>query len=236
MPAHDRSRLLLQLQRADQECDHLAQRLPQIESALSDRSPLDTARAAFAAADAALHAQRDELQQREFDLAQIEGKHLSHESQLFGGRGAPRDLENLRKDVEHLRQQRGEAEEQVLVAMEAVEEATKLREERQRDAARIEAEVARTREQMAAERAQVEAQLERAKRDRDALDAQVDAADRSLYQRLRARVGGLAVAEAIQGRCTGCRIALPATEFQRARRGVDLVQCSSCGRILHVAP
>jgi hypothetical protein len=45
---------------------------------------------------------------------------------------------------------------------------------------------------------------------------------------------GQAVAKVEQGLCRGCRISLPTAELQRARSG-NLVQCSSCGRLLFLA-
>ena len=67
------------------------------------------------------------------------------------------------------------------------------------------------------------------------LAARLDAASLELYQALRRKRQGRAVAKVEQGMCQGCRIALPMSELQRARLGQELVQCSSCERILYVS-
>jgi len=66
---------------------------------------------------------------------------------------------------------------------------------------------------------------------------QLDGMDRaalSLYQTLRERRQGAAVAVVERGLCQGCRITLPMSILQKARSGLGLVQCVSCERILVV--
>ena len=62
----------------------------------------------------------------------------------------------------------------------------------------------------------------------------VDAESMRLYQLLRERHRGQAVAGVERGMCQGCRIALPMSLVQKARSGGGLVQCVSCERILLV--
>ena len=65
--------------------------------------------------------------------------------------------------------------------------------------------------------------------------ALVDANLLALYDRLRANRQGQAVAKVAGGACQGCRISLPVNLVQRARAGNEIVQCSSCERILFVS-
>lgn len=55
-----------------------------------------------------------------------------------------------------------------------------------------------------------------------------------VYERLRARLGGVGAARLVGPRCSGCHLTLPATELDRLRRGAPdaLVFCDQCGRIL----
>jgi predicted nucleic acid-binding Zn-ribbon protein len=56
----------------------------------------------------------------------------------------------------------------------------------------------------------------------------------ALYEQLRARLGGVAAAPLVNGRCGGCHLALPATEVARLRKepAETLVRCEQCERIL----
>lgn len=58
----------------------------------------------------------------------------------------------------------------------------------------------------------------------------------SAYDRIRKKWHGAAVAEATDGRCSGCQIVLRPQFFQDLRRGDQLMLCESCGRILYYHP
>ncbi|MHB8671421.1 MAG: zinc ribbon domain-containing protein, partial [Acidimicrobiales bacterium] len=54
------------------------------------------------------------------------------------------------------------------------------------------------------------------------------------YEALRARLDGVGAARLVHGTCSGCHLALPATELDRLRRQPPdaVVFCEQCGRIL----
>jgi predicted nucleic acid-binding Zn-ribbon protein len=56
------------------------------------------------------------------------------------------------------------------------------------------------------------------------------------YERLRKSRKGIAVAEAVDGRCTACNMALRLQFFQDLRRGDQVMYCESCGRMLYYNP
>jgi len=101
-----------------------------------------------------------------------------------------------------------------------------------------------------AEKADVEAEKQQA-RDRTAVDqkaAQELQAERagvvkeitpSVYQRYeRVRKGrrGVAVAEAIEGRCSACNMVIRLQFFQDLKKGDQVMSCESCTRILYYNP
>ena len=58
----------------------------------------------------------------------------------------------------------------------------------------------------------------------------------SQYERIRKKWHGSAVAEVVDSRCTGCNIALRPQFVQEVRRGDEVLQCESCGRLLFYNP
>lgn len=56
------------------------------------------------------------------------------------------------------------------------------------------------------------------------------------YERIRKRRKGIAVAEAVDGRCNACQMALRLQFFQDLRRGDQVMFCESCGRLLFYNP
>jgi predicted nucleic acid-binding Zn-ribbon protein len=87
---------------------------------------------------------------------------------------------------------------------------------------------------LSAEQSRLQSELNQTEQKREKLAKKVEQSMLQLYDTLRANKQGKAVARIEQGRCQGCRIALPMSEIQRARIGEELVQCSSCGRILYL--
>ena len=82
---------------------------------------------------------------------------------------------------------------------------------------------------------QLEAEIAGLERRRTEQAAEIEAGLLRLYDRLIEIRQGRAVAKVEGGACQGCRISLPMNLIQRARAGTDIVQCSSCERILYVS-
>lgn len=103
-----------------------------------------------------------------------------------------------------------------------------LKEEKQQ----VESEKAKARERTTADAEQV-ARLEH---ERKSVVALLKPQVLSAYDRIRKKWHGAAVAEATDGRCSGCQIVLRPQFFQDLRRGDQLMLCESCGRILYYHP
>jgi uncharacterized protein len=59
----------------------------------------------------------------------------------------------------------------------------------------------------------------------------------SLYKRISARIrDGVAVAEARNGSCTACFMALRPQVMAEVRRGAEVITCDNCSRILYFVP
>jgi hypothetical protein len=56
------------------------------------------------------------------------------------------------------------------------------------------------------------------------------------YERVRKLRGGVAVAEAVDGRCAQCHMSLRLQFFQDLKRGNEVMHCESCSRILYYNP
>jgi len=57
-----------------------------------------------------------------------------------------------------------------------------------------------------------------------------------LYQRISKRIrDGVAVAEARNGACTACFMALRPQMMAEVRRGMEIITCDNCNRILYYA-
>ncbi len=100
------------------------------------------------------------------------------------------------------------------------------------------------------EKAQVEAQkedarkrtaedkaaLEKLQNDRKRAVAEINPGVYRKYETIRKHRRGLAVAEAAEGRCTACHMAMRLQFFQDLKKGDQVMTCESCGRILYYNP
>jgi predicted nucleic acid-binding Zn-ribbon protein len=80
----------------------------------------------------------------------------------------------------------------------------------------------------------LDGELARRAREREQTAGSVPVDLQSVYDRLRARLGGVAVARLVGNHCDGCHLTLPAVELDRVRHlpEGELVTCEQCGRIL----
>ena len=98
--------------------------------------------------------------------------------------------------------------------------------------ATIEAEWKASQTQMAADKLKNEGEYASLDGQRGARTKGMDASALGLYESLRTKKQGRAVARVERGICQGCRLTLPSHLNQRIRSGDTLIQCPSCERIL----
>jgi uncharacterized protein len=187
----------------------------------------------LAEAEAELDRWRGLQQERELAQQEIAGKLARAEKRLYSGEiRNPREVQGAERDVQQLRHQRDQAEDALLEALVAVEGATgdcaaraaavsELGAGWEAKQSRLRAEQARLKERVLAEQAR---QLSA----RRAVPPDM----LTLYDNLRPRRGGRAVAELDGDTCSACKVAAPPTMLEAARFGEELVYCGNCGRLL----
>jgi uncharacterized protein len=179
---------------------------------------------------------RQEAAERE--LKATEDRVAQVNTRLYGGTvTASRDLQAMAADVEGLRKRASELEDRVLALMEEREPFDRQVAEFDAQLAELEA---RQRDVLALLKdaeAEVEADIATLSAQRPKAAEAVPEQLLSTYERLRTRLGGVAVARLTGGRCDGCHLTLPAVELDRIRHesAGTLEYCEQCGRILVIA-
>lgn len=56
----------------------------------------------------------------------------------------------------------------------------------------------------------------------------------TIYDRVRLKSGGVAIAEVINSRCQACQITIRPQYMQDLRKGTELMRCEQCGRFLYI--
>ena len=229
-------RQLYELQEVDLEIDDKREQLAQVTSRIGDSQALAAARSALAAEEERLaeleRGQRDGERQTE----DMQAKVTALEEKLYGGRVAnPKELASIQEQVKHIRQHMKEQDDNTFDIMSKADDTERKMAALRNEAADIEREWRAEQAELSSEQAELTASLAALEQRREQMAARIEAATLELYHRLRQKRQGRAVAKLERGICQGCHIALPMSELQRARMGQELVQCSSCERILYVS-
>jgi predicted nucleic acid-binding Zn-ribbon protein len=192
----------------------------------------EQAKARVADAEQRLSTTEHERRDQEGEL-QLENERLSkYKKQLYQIK-TNQEYETMLHEIAGSEKRIGEIEERVLLAMEGVDETTRAVAESRRafqEASRV------CDEEEAALRAAWPRSSGRPRwrKPSGALAPAIDAATLARYEQIRARRGGVAVIEARQGTCQGCRVQLPPQLYNELFRGVEMLTCQSCQRILYV--
>jgi uncharacterized protein len=229
---------LLAVQDLDASLDRLRHRL----SILPERAELTDLAARAAALEARrarTAAVRDEVSRREQgledELRTSEARAKEVERRLYSGEvSASRELQAMADDVAALRARSSDLEDRAL-------EVLAEREPLDAEVAALDAELAEVGAAIAAARARLGQSEQAAAAELAGLEVERAEAAGAVpaglfpeYDRLRARLGGVAVARLTGSRCDGCHLTLPATELDHLRRQPPdaVVTCDNCGRIL----
>ncbi len=230
-----RTQHLYELQQVDIEAGNVSLRLQDIAAQLGESAELKRARKMAADAQAVLSKCRAHMQDLDLDVASLAEKIKADEQRLYSGRVSnPKELASLQEEVASLKRRREKKEEDLIEAMLAVEEA----EAGLADARAIFAQATEMWQKgqgnLVDEQASLQARLEQLAEQRTSWVVAVGPEDLAIYERLRQRKGGRAVAIIANSICQGCRMSPPTSQLQQAKMGRDLVLCNNCGRILHV--
>jgi predicted nucleic acid-binding Zn-ribbon protein len=225
---------LYQLQEFDLEIESNERALSQIVSQLGESQAVVRVQNQRQSEQQRLEELRHKQRSAEWEIDDLETKVAAAEETLFSGRiKNSKELTNLHHEVEALKAKRDQLEEKALEIMDRVEQSETSVARISSELETLKAEWQRQQQQLSEEMEQVKAVLSDLRQKWQLLSEEIEPQTVEFYQELR-KEKGTAVARVEQGICRGCRISLPITELQRARGG-NLVQCSSCGRILFLA-
>ncbi|MGA8025536.1 MAG: C4-type zinc ribbon domain-containing protein [Bryobacteraceae bacterium] len=176
------------------------------------------------------------------DRKKLEGDIQVHEQKVSKLKDQMLDAKNneqykaFTNEIAYAQNEVRKAEDKILDLMEQSEPLEKnvktaevsLKQEQQH----VEGEKKRARERTAAD----QKELADTRAERALIAADMDPKLYAHYERIRKKTKNTAIADATEGRCDACQIALRPQFFQDLRRGDQIMFCESCGRILTYNP
>jgi hypothetical protein len=224
---------LYALQGIDLDLEMKTEMLRGVESQLGDNRALAEVQAEVERKQKQLAELEKEQRMVEWETEDVQAKATQLEEKLYNiSIRNPKELSSLEREIEHHRARIRGKEDSLLEIMSQVETIQQEIAAKEEVARQLEEEWRRRQKQLLAEQAELKAQLSRGERQRGEIVATIDLSSLQLYEALRIRKQGQAVAKVEQGRCQGCRIALPIDKLQQIRME-QLIQCGNCGRILY---
>ena len=226
---------LYRLQQIDSQLDWTRARLREIEAELKDNEALRRAQQNEADAASQLKETVHALRHAEENVRQQRLKIEQSESTLYGGKVRnPKELQDLQNEIAALKRFLSVLEDRQLEAMLAEEEAESTHKCTQ-DA--LEAErghFAQQSEQLDQEKDRLLKEADRFEDERRVIIPSIPVEDLSLYDQLRHKRAGIAVAKVTDRACSACGSTLSAALLHAARSPSQISRCETCGRILYI--
>jgi predicted nucleic acid-binding Zn-ribbon protein len=227
---------LYELQEVDLEIDAKRETLSQVMSRLGESEVLDEVRLSLAEDEEKLVELQRTQREVEREVEDLQAKAAVATDKLYSGTVKnPKELTSLQEQLSNFKRKIGEGDDKTLDIMSEVEAAQKEVSLKRSEVTKLEEEWQAEQASLSQEQTELSVALATLEPRRKELASRVDTLSLELYEALRQKRQGRAVAKLERGMCQGCRIALPMSELQRARMGQELVQCGSCERILYVS-
>jgi hypothetical protein len=229
-------KLVIRLQEIDNRLAGLAREIASLpkhvaeieKKLLSHERKLEADRAALAANQKERKTCESEIQAQEQKISKLKDQMLEAKTnEVYRAFQNEIDFcqKAIRKSEDRILESMGESE-PLEKNVKAAEAALKT------EKAQVEAEKQQARARTAAD----EASAREFNKERSGIVASVAPAIYQRYERARKARKGIGVAEAVDGRCTGCNLSMRLQFYQDLKRGDEILSCECCQRILYYNP
>ena len=229
------TKALYRLQKLDLDIDTRRNRVSAITAALEQDSALRQAQAEVTALQEALRPQQTYATDLTLELQSIADQTKQLTSRLYGGQvSSPKELEDLQNKIAERKRRHASLENTLLETMIAIEELQASLAEATSQLNHVERAWTAQLQALTEEMVRLKQEIKALKVDRQTASQQVSPDNLELYQTLRARKQGHALALLEGESCSMCGVGQTTTLVQQVRLNQELILCSSCGRILVV--
>lgn len=230
-------RRLLDLQALDTKLDQLRHRrntLPELARIAELDAQIADLDAAIATSRTAVGDLRRELTKAESDVQQVRDRAARDQERMASGVGSAKDLQALQSEIDSLARRQGDLEEVELEVMERLESHEGALSELTSAHAALFNQRAEVQGARDVAWGTIDTEAGQVQTARDALAGSVPESLIAIYERLRGKLGGFAVASLRHGRSEGSGMVVPPIELAaiKATPEDQLVYCEESGRIL----
>lgn len=221
------------LQEIDDEAAALSAAIEAVELKLKGDRELDDARRSLQYLDQQLKRLRGRQRRTESEIEEMNKRIVPDQKRLYDGSiHSPKDLEVLQREVNFLVANRSRLEDTLLEHLAEIEEVERQQREAATQVAQLESRWETQQLELRQDARKLGDKLAEVTKRRNGQSILVPPRMLHLYDDLRRRKGGVAVAPIRSGGCGSCRVTLPGALKSKALDPDTLVQCPNCERIL----
>ncbi len=226
---------IVTLQAFDNEVSAFRAALADVENRLQGDPDLDDARRTLHQAEASLANARKEQRRVDAEIQGLTAKIDPEEKRLYDGSVKnPKELTNIQTEVDGLKKHRGEFEDELLKVMSQLDGAERGLDAAKKAVGSLERRWESQHSELKLESVKLQDAIAVADKKRTQQKDTIPPRSLAVYEDLRRRKGGVAVARLLGGVCQSCRIMVPEGIRRKVFSPAILVQCPSCDRILSV--
>jgi predicted nucleic acid-binding Zn-ribbon protein len=171
----------------------------------------------------------------ELEVKGLQQKIEQNERRLYSGKiGSPKEAGALQDEVASTKRWLSKREEDLLEAMITLEEEDIALQERKTHLETVQATWQADQSDLLQEQRALAERFQTLAKSRKTAAKLVPETDLAQYERLRVKLGGVALAEVDDGICLSCGVQLSSRAVQQAQTDNRLHYCDSCQRIIHV--
>ena len=231
-----KARHLYELQDIDLQIDSNIQKLADVSTQIGESEALKHAREDLVKEEERLADMARQQRELEAEVDDLKAKVAVAEDRLYGGAiKNPKELSSIQEQVKNYHKKIGEVDDSTLEMMSEEDTLEQQLATKREEINRMEEEWKTEQQSLLKQQEELKAELDSLEDTKKGLASKIDADSLELYQLLRQKRQGRAVAKVEQGMCQGCRISLPVSELQKVRQNQEIVQCGSCERILYLS-
>jgi predicted nucleic acid-binding Zn-ribbon protein len=146
-----------------------------------------------------------------------------------------RELNATQREMESTRRMASARTEEIVKIKAGVQEAEQRIEAMSRSLDELRVAAAEEKTRLESARDTTAAKLAKLRERRGTLTDKIEREILATYERIRRRLAGVAFAAARENRCSACKMVVPAQIYVALRKGDEILDCESCGRLLYWA-
>lgn len=225
---------LFRLQQIDTQMDQATNRIREIEKAINENPILDQAFNNLKEAEKEYKVQQKALLDAEDSVRAQRTKIEQTESTLYSGKITnPKELQDLQNETTALKRYLQVLEDRQLEAMIENDEKRDKYESASSQYQAISEKVKEENQVLLKEKQGIQKDIERLSLEKQSLLSSIDLDMIALYQQLRQKKRGIAVAKITEKTCSACGSILTPATIQSAHLSSLIIYCPSCGRVLY---